>query len=376
MIFFDNASTTKPYDEIGEIVKQYNMDFYYNPSAIYSSAFEIQTKLKNAKINILKALGARDGDEFLFTSCATESNNMVLRAFAKKNGKILVTNGEHPAVFNTATDLKNTGYNVDFINLKPSGQVDEEDLLKKLTPDVNLVSLIHVNNETGAINDIAKLVRLIKSKNPRCLVHSDGVQAFGKIAVNVTSLGVDFYTISGHKIHAPKGIAGLYIAGGKYIKPLITGGEQQGGLRSGTENVSGIMSLEYASVLAKKNLQSNMEKVAKFRDILLDGLDKNLPYKVVGSCEKSPYVNMIICAGCRAETLVHMMEDRGFLIGNGSACSSKKRDNRNLKQLGYTPAEIEGAIRISFSEFNTEEEVFALVKNLNECVNTYLQKVR
>ena len=376
MIFFDNASTTKPYDEVGEIVNLYNMENYYNPSAIYSTAFTVQNDIKDAKNTILNLLKARKTDNFIFTSCATESNNMVLRAFAKKNGKILVSGGEHPSVYNTALDLKNSGFNVEIVKLNPSGQVDEADLITKLSSDVNLVSIMHVNNETGAVNDIKKLVSIVKAKNKNILFHCDGVQAFGKIPVNVTDLGVDFYTISGHKIHAPKGIAGLFVAGARYLKPLLTGGGQQDSFRSGTENVSGIMGLKVASELSVKNLDGNLKKATEFRDYLLNNLDKTLPYRVVGNEQVSPYITMLTCAGCRAETLVHMFEDEGVIVGNGSACSSKKKDNRNLSQLGYTPLEIEGAIRISFSEFNTLDEVKKLVEVLNNNVKKYLQKVR
>jgi len=376
MIFFDNASTTKPYDEVGKIVNYFNIENYFNPSAIYSTAFAVQNEIKEAKTTILNLIGGRKTDNFIFTSCATESNNMVLRAFAKKNGKILVSGGEHPSVYNTALDLKNSGFNVEIIKLNSNGQVDEKDLMSKLSSDVNLVSIMHVNNETGAVNDIKKLVKLVKSKNKNILFHCDGVQAFGKIPVNVTDLGVDFYTISGHKIHAPKGIAGLFVANAKYLKPLLTGGGQQDAFRSGTENVSGIMGLKVASQLSVKNLELNYKKVTEYREYLINNLDKTLPYKVVQCEQYSPYIVMISCAGCRAETLVHMLEDDGVIVGNGSACSSKKKDNRNLSQLGYSPLEIEGTIRISLSEFNTLDEVKILVEKLNNKVKEYLQKVR
>lgn len=376
MIFFDNASTTKLFDQVNDVVNEYNMEYFYNPSAIYGDAFKVQNDIKNAKNVILNSLGAKEKDNFIFTSCATESNNTVLRAFARKNGKILVSQGEHPSVYNTALDLKNSGYNVEFLNLTSSGKVDENDLRKKLTSDVNFVSIIHINNETGVVNDIAKLTKIIKSYNEKIIVHSDGVQAFGKIPVNVTQLGVDFYTISGHKIHAPKGIAGLFVAGDRYFKPLITGGGQQDSHRNGTENVSGIMAMACASEIATNNLNENYKKMTELSEVFLAGLDKNLPYKIVTNTDKSPYINMIVCSGCRAETLVHMMEERGVIIGNGSACSSKKKDNRNLSQMGYNSLDIEGAIRVSFSSENTVEEVNALVSNLNECVKLYLEKVR
>lgn len=376
MLFFDNASTTKPFNEVNDIVNHYNMVDFYNPSAIYGCAFSISNQIKEAKLSLLNLLKARKTDNFIFTSCATESNNMVLRAFAKKNGKILVSMGEHPAIYNTALDLKNMGYNVDFIALNPNGQVDENDLINKLTPDVNLVSIIHVNNETGAINNIKHLVEIVKRKNNKILFHSDGVQAFGKIDLNLTDLGVDFYTISGHKIHATKGIGGLFVANSKYLKPLLTGGGQQDNLRSGTENVSGIMALKTAAEIEIKNLSKNSENVSKLKKFFIESLDKSLPYKVVCDGVGSPYIVMVLCTGCRAETIVHMLEEDGVIVGNGSACSSKKRENRNLSALKYNASDIEGAIRVSFSEFNTLDEVKTLVEKLNLRVEEYLQKVR
>ena len=376
MIFFDNASTTKPYPQIARIVEKYNMESFYNPSAVYGTAFSLQNEIKQAKKDILGCLGAKNTDNFIFTSCATESNNMILRAFAKKSGKILVSAGEHACVYNTALDLKNMGFAVEFIKITPDGRVDENDLMTKLTDDVNFVSIIHVNNETGVVNDIKRLAHIVKLKNKRILFHSDGVQAFGKIPVNVSDLGVDFYTISGHKVHAPKGIAGLFIAGDKYVKPLLAGGGQQDGFRSGTENVSGIMAFDFACKEITKNQKANNQLVKTYYDYMVENLDKTLPIKIVGKGEKSPYITMITCDGCRAETLVHMLEDNGILVGNGSACSSKKKDNRNLREMGYSDREIEGAIRISFSEFNTLDEVKTLVEKLNESVKEYLQKVR
>lgn len=376
MIFLDNASTTKPYKEVLDVVDYYNNENYYNAGAIYNSAFKISSELKKAKDSILSSLGAIRTDNFIFTSGATESNNMVLRAFAKKNTKVLVSVAEHPSVYNTAMDLKNAGYNVDFIKITGEGVVDEDDLVQKLTDDVSLVSIIHINNETGAVNDIKKLVSIVKRKNKNILFHSDGVQAFGKIPVNLTDLGVDFYTISGHKIHCVKGVGGLFVKDSKFIKPFITGGGQQDAFRSGTENVSGMMGLKVACEKAKLLQASYYNKVSELKLHLLNNLDKSLNYKVVKSATNSPFITMICCEGCRAETLVHMMEDDGVLIGNGSACSSKKKENRNLSQLGYSALDIEGAIRISFSDFNTLDEVKLAVDCLNKNVKEYLQRVR
>ena len=373
MIFLDNASTTQVLPEVQEIVNKYNVELFYNPSAIYGDAFSISREINLVRKNLIKRLGGRDNDNLIFTSCATESNNMVLKACIKKNTKALVSMGEHPSVFKTAQELKNNGFDVEFLKLTKDGTIDLNYFRKVMTPEIGFVSIIHVNNETGAINDIAQISSIAKRVNPKVLIHSDGVQAFGKINVNVSQLGVDFYTISGHKFHAPKGIGALYIKDSRFVKPLLQGGGQEQEFRSGTENVSGIMALDKASEIAITNLTSNLEKVKELNAYVRESLD--LAY-IISSENASPYVLMVSFAGCRAETILHIMEEEGYLIGNGSACSSKKRENRNLSEMGYRQDVVEGAVRISFSRFNTLEEVQSFVRILNNKVKEYIEKVR
>ena len=373
MIFLDNASTTKVHGEVQEIVNKYNTELFYNPSAIYGEAFSVSRDINKARQDIISRMGGRNTDNLIFTGCATESNNMVLKSFIKKNTKALVSVGEHPSVYKTALDLKNNGYDIEFIDLNKSGVVDVETFRKYMTPDVDFVSIMHVNNETGAINNIEQLVKIAKGINKRVLFHSDGVQAFGKIPVNVTRLGVDFYTISGHKFHAPKGIGALYVKDSKFVKPLLVGGGQEGELRSGTENVSGIMALNKASELALNNLENNLNHVKELNNYVRNNVENAY---IISNENASPYIVMLGFSGCRAETILHMIEEYGYLIGNGSACSSKKKENRNLSAMGYDDSIIEGSIRISFSCDTTLEDVKAFVEVLNKVVNEYIEKVR
>ena len=372
MVFLDNASTTPVLPEIQEIINKYNQDVFYNPSALYTVAFQINKDINKARQNIVKRLGGRPTDNLIFTSCATESNNMVLKAFIKKNTKALVSMGEHPSVFKTAQELKNNGYNIEFLKLKKDGTIDIEYFSKVMTNDVDFISIIHVNNETGAINDIQKIVAIAKRINPRVVIHSDGVQAFGKIDVNVSRMNVDLYTISGHKLHAPKGIGALYIKDNKFVKPLLNGGGQEFDLRSGTENVSGIMALDKASEIVCDNRKEIFDRVTSLNNYIRNNIQNAY---IISSEKASPFVLMVSFAGCRAETILHMMEDEGFLIGNGSACSSKKRENRNLSEMGYRPDIIDGAIRISFSRFTTLQDVESFVKSINSKVKEYIEKV-
>lgn len=373
MIFLDNASTTKVLPEVQEIVNKFNTELFYNPSALYGDAFFVSKEINKARENIIKRLGGRSTDNLIFTSCATESNNMVLKAFVKKNRKALISIGEHPSVYKVAFDLKSNGYDVEFLNLNHDGVVTVQELKRCMTPDVDFISIMHVNNETGAINDIEQLVKVAKGINKKVVFHCDGVQAFGKISVNVQKLGVDFYTISGHKLHAPKGVGALFVKDSKYIKPLLLGGGQENDYRSGTENVSGIMALDQASQIMCDNIDNNFNNMQVLNNYVRVNV---VDCKVISNSKSLPYTIMLAFPGCRAETILHMMEEKGFLIGNGSACSSKKRENRNLTAMGYDQKVIDGAIRISFAHYTTLEEIKSFVEQLNLVVKEYIEKVR
>ena len=234
MIYFDNAATT-PLDEIAiDALKEYGVEKFFNPSALYREALENTKTLNAARENILKIMHG-DGD-FIFTASGTEADNMAIYGVKKpKNARIIVSASEHSAMLNPATDLLNKGYDVVFAPLNPDGSVNIDEFKKLLNKDVCFVSIMHVNNETGAVNDLQKIVKLTKSVAPKSIVHSDGVQALMKVKVNLMNLGVDMYSVSAHKVHAPRGVGGLYIRKGVRINPLILGGGQEKGLRSAPE---------------------------------------------------------------------------------------------------------------------------------------------
>ena len=237
MLYFDNASTTKiSTNSLNSLVKA--SENYYNPSALYEPSSEVKKQIEDARAFVLTKLKAKSGSTFIFTGSATESNNSVLAShITRKDKKYLISAGEHSSVYECAKHYLQEGYNVKFIPLNKNGSVNEQALYDELSEDVVFVSVIHVSNETGAINDIKQITNRIKEFNKNIIVHSDGVQAIGKLDVNLKELGVDYYTISAHKIHGPKGIGGLYIASPNKFKPFILGGGQEFGLRSGTENV-------------------------------------------------------------------------------------------------------------------------------------------
>ena len=374
-MFFDNASTTKVDDYIISGLEKFNNEHFYNPGGLYSKGRESRDFLDNARKRILTALNA-DG-QIIFVGSATEGNNLALFGAVKKQfKKILVSQGEHPSVYNSALELIQRGYNVEFVNLLKDGTADFDDFKNKMTEDVAFVSIMHVSNETGAINDIASFVDYAKDINPNVIFHCGGVQAVGKIPVNIDELGVDLYTMSAHKIHGFKGVGALFVNNKIKLKPIVFGGGQEGGLRSGTENLLGIYSLVEAVENSVCNQLKNYDYVRLLRDRFISGIaDTNLDYIVHSDNASSPYIVSISFVGCRAETILNKLSDKGVYIGNGSACSSKKSGNRVLDNMGVSKAEIESNLRISFSKNNTIEEVDKLIIELSLAVRDYLIKV-
>jgi len=377
-MFFDNASTTKVDDDIIAQIPQLNEDIYYNAGGLYSKGRNSRIFIDTARKSLLNALNASEDDKIIFTGSATEANNLAIKGSLKKNiGKILVSKGEHPSVYNTALDVVASGYNVEFISLDSSGKVDIDDFKSKMTKDVGFVSIMHVSNETGAVNDIALLSEYARSINPNVIFHCDGVQAVGKIKVDLDELAVDMYTISAHKIHGFKGIGALFVKKNMRLKPIIFGGGQEFGLRSGTENLLGIFSLEKAVSNAVKNRLVNYEIVANLKESFLSKISNSgIKYKINSFEDNSPYIISVSFIGCRAETLLNMLDDKGIFVGNGSACSSKNSGNRILESMGLNKQEIEGNLRISFSKNNTTDEVDYLSNSLIDCVNKYISTVR
>ncbi|MBQ7352127.1 MAG: cysteine desulfurase [Clostridia bacterium] len=377
-MFFDNASTTIIDKEIMNQLDMVNEKYFYNPGGLYENGRKSRAFLEMCRNNVYSAINASGDDDIVFTGSATEANNLALFGLLKKNTrKILVSQGEHPSIYNVALEMKQRGYDVDFVSLTAGGCVDFEDFKNKMTDDVDIVSIMLVSNETGAINDVSNLVEYAKSINPKCIFHCDAVQGVGKIKVDVDELGVDMLTMSAHKIHGCKGVGALYIRKGVKLKPVVYGGGQENGLRSGTENLLGIFTLSEALRIACTNLENNYNYVLELKKLFLNKLsDFNLEYVVHSLDCNSPYIVSLSFLGCRAETLLNMLSDKGVCVGNGSACSSKKSGNRILESMGRSKAEIESNLRISFSKYNTLDEVALLVEKINECVSAYLDKVR
>lgn len=353
IFYLDNAATTKLFDEVKERASKFLCEDFFNPSAVYKQSVDVKREVENARGFLLDCLGASHDDKLIFTGSATEANNTVIfsqRNFAGK--RYLFGAGEHPSVKECAKQLEMKGYKVEFIPLDKSGRVDEERFKQMLGSDVAFVSIQHVSNETGAVNNIKKLVTLAKRANKDVKFHSDGVQAFMKFPIDVTDLGVDYYTISAHKIGGMKGVGALYIKKGTKVNALIFGGGQENGLRSGTENVFGIASFAYAAEKMRKEQKQNFEKVKKMRDELLLAFKENgIEYMIHGESGVPHTMNIMLEKSIRGETLVHALEKRGVLLSTGSACSATKHFNSTLEAMGVPNSEILASVRISISPY-------------------------
>jgi cysteine desulfurase len=365
MIYLDNAATTKPLTKALDSAKFINEEVYFNASARYHGGVMASNIVKTARENISKCIGS-DFD-VIFTSCGSEADNTAIYSYLRR-GNAVTTLGEHSAVYEPFMDLKNKGYDSRFAKINIDGSVNEDSLLSLIDDNTVFVSVVHVNNETGAINDINKLAYLCKKKNPKIIFHSDGVQAFGKIPTKLSNC-IDLYSVSAHKIGGLKGVGALIKNKKlKNLKPLILGGGQEFNLRSGTENVFGIKVFETATITKFADIFANFEKVKKVKEEFLSHIDKSV-IKVISTSECSPYVISLSAVGLRGEVLQHMLEGDGVIVGTGSACNSKNPHSRVLREAGFAPSELDGVIRISFSSDIALDDAVYSAKKINEQVN-------
>lgn len=368
MIYLDNAATTKPDKECLKSAEQYITEKFYNPSALYAEGYNLHRELVKSRSDLINLI-ANDRDfSLIFTSCGTEADNQAVFCGGRR-GNVVTTFGEHSAVFSAVNELKERGIEVRFAQLNADGSVNVESLLSLVDSKTSLVSVIHVNNETGAINDINAIAKAVKAKNARALIHSDGVQAFGKLPYRA-STDVDLYSISAHKIGGLKGTGALIKRKNLVLKPFVYGGGQEDGLRSGTENVFGIKMLEFAAKKRYSKIEENYQCVGKLNGMLRERLDKNL-FKFISTENGSPYILCVAANGVRGEIILHEVNDKGLIIGTGSACSSnsKKRYSRIILSCGIDEDTADGVLRLSFCPENTEEEVIKAAQILNETVN-------
>ncbi len=367
MIYLDNAATTKPLSGGVKYAEKYLYENFYNPSALYAEGYNLHRDLVQSRNNILQTVCNPKDFQLIITSCGTEADNQALICGGKR-GNVVISGGEHSAVFSCVNVLKDRGVEVRVAELNGDGSVNPDSLLSLVDVKTSLVSVIHVNNETGAINDINSIAKSVKNKNPRTLFHSDGVQAFGKVPFRLGE-NIDLYSVSAHKIGAAKGTGALFKRKNCTISPYVCGGGQEEGLRSGTENVFGIKLFEYAASNRFENIDKNFARVKELNAKLRCLLDEDL-FTVVSPENGSPYILTVIAKGVRGEIILHEVNDKGLIIGTGSACSSneKKRYSRVILACGIDEASADGVLRISFCPENSIEEVVSAAEILNSTV--------
>ena len=361
--YFDNSATTKVLDCVKDAVVDAMCVNYGNAAAKHRKGVEAENLIREAKKAIADTLKVQE-KESLFTSGGTESNNTALIGTALANrraGKHLITTGvEHPSIYNTMSFLEEMGFEVTYLPVDHLGHISLEDLEKAIREDTILVSVMYVNNEVGAVEPIEAISQCIKKKNPKTLFHVDAIQAYGKYKIRPKKQGIDLLSVSGHKIHAPKGVGFLYIRDGVKIRPILFGGGQQKGMRSGTENVPGCVGLGVAAREAYKDFDARIEKLYTLREHLIAGL-KPLGGVTINGSEDRTNAPQIVSAsfeGVRSEVLLHALEDKGVYVSSGSACSSNHPGiSGTLKGIGVKKELLDSTIRFSLGDLNTEEEV-------------------
>ena len=369
MIYLDNAATTKPSETAFRKAEEFALRQFYNPSALYQVGHALQSELKKARSALLCKVADETAFEWVFTSCGTESDNQAIFSFAKR-GNAVTTAGEHSAVSMAFTELRNRGViEARIAPLQKDGRVDVEKLLALVDDKTSFVSVMHVNNEVGAINDINAIAKRVKAKNPRTIFHSDGVQAYGKLPFRLAK-EVDLYSVSAHKIGGLKGVGGLIKRKSLVLPPYLIGGGQESGRRSGTENVFGIKQFEYSAEEKFSTIKEDFARLKEYNELLCSGLDKDIFVRI--STENGlPYIASVSAVGLRGEILLHMLEDKGIIVGTGSACSSnaKTRYSKVVLACGYDEKTADGVLRISFSSNTTKEEVEKAIEIINETAN-------
>ena len=373
-VYLDNSATTRCFDEVAQLMLRIMCEDYGNPSSMHHKGVEAEHYIRHARETLAKILKVNE-KEILFTSGGTESDNIALIGTAMANHRtgrhLITTQIEHPAILQTMRYLEDQGFRVTYLPVDRHGKIRLEDLQDAICKETILVSIMHTNNEIGTLEPIAEAGELIKKINPHTVFHVDAVQGFGKFRIYPSRMNIDLLSVSAHKIHGPKGVGFLYVNDKIKISPIIYGGGQQKGMRSGTENVAGAAGLARAAELMYENLDADMERLYRLREMFLQGISKIEHVKVNG-CEGKEGASHIVSLsvrGVRSEVLLHALEDRGIYVSAGSACASNKpMPSATLKAIGIERDLLESTIRFSFSVFTTEEEIRYTLKALYEMI--------
>ena len=372
--YLDNSATTVCSKAATEKMVELLTKDYGNPSSLHMKGIDAEREVTEAKKKISKLIKAMD-KEIYFTSGGTESNNLAIiggaRANARAGKHVITTSIEHASVSNPMKYLEDNGFEVTYLSVDKYGVISLEELKQALRPDTILVSLMHVNNEIGAIEPIEEAGKIIKEFNSSILFHVDAIQSFGKLPINVKKISCDLLSVSGHKIHGPKGSGFIYIKDKTKIKPIILGGGQQKGMRSGTENVPAIAGLSVASCEIYDDFENKIDNLYKLREYFIDKVTDISGISVNGkkTRENAPHIISVSIEGVRAEVILHTLEDKGIYVSAGSACSSNKPSISNtLKSIGLDTKLLDSTVRFSLSVHTTKEELDYAIDVMSEVV--------
>lgn len=374
VIYFDNSATTRPHPQVIETMSKAMASYYGNPSSLHRKGVEAENILNQARAVAAGYLGCKPGEIF-FTSGGTESNNAAIKGVAfqyQGRGKhIITTQIEHPAVYDVCKQLESMGFTVTYLPVDHEGRVSLADVQKAMRPDTILVSVMHVNNELGTIQPVEEIGKWLK-QFPKVLFHVDAVQGIGKVPLRIKESGIDLLSLSAHKFHGPRGIGILYKREGLIIQPLLTGGGQEAGVRSGTENLPAIAGLAKAFRLLQESGADEPSRLKRLLEHLregvspIEGIQVNTPAKGT-----APHIMNLSVPGVKAEVLLHSLEERGFLVSTKSACSSKANEpSRVLMAIGVGTECASSSLRISLGRDNTADEVEQFIVALRDCVKT------
>ncbi|NLK77655.1 MAG: cysteine desulfurase [Clostridiales bacterium] len=372
--YFDNSATTKCSAKAVELMTKVLLEDYGNPSSLHLKGVDAEDYIKEARNRICKTMKINE-NELIFTSGGTESNNLAIIGAAmanKRSGKHLITTKiEHAAVGSPMKFLEEQGFTVTYLDVDKDGIISLEELEQAITPETILVSIMYVNNEIGAVEPIEEAAKIIKEKNPNTLFHVDAIQAYGKYQIYPKRMGIDMMSVSGHKIHGPKGIGFLYVKEKTKLKPIIYGGGQQKGMRSGTENVPGAAGLGQAAMEAYENFAEKQNYLYELKQAFIEGIEEFEWAHVNGKTgrDSAPHIVSVSFDNVRSEVLLHTLEDRNIFVSAGSACSSNKPAvSATLQAIKVKKEYLDSTVRFSFSTENTMDEVDYCLEVLGEIV--------